>query len=270
MNDLIFLIRKIQKENPHLPYSVYSSHKEQRLFNVPIVKPLLIFVLDGVKNIGNTSETVCNVNNFIFLSNSPTVDMRNIPGQREYFAVLIEFEYQDFDIFKSKPKSQTSHVIGTVDDGLEKLLRQFVEWSLFAPPALWSFRRQEMLQYLYHLGHHQVSSMFEAPTLTQKLHTIFSENIAEEINTSVLCEKLAMSESTLRRKLSAENTHLQEIKDQIKLGHGLHLLQTTDTPIGHIASECGYQSQSRFTERFKQRFGLTPTALRNTRLNELG
>lgn len=32
----------------------------------------------------------------------------------------------------------------------------------------------------------------------------------------------------------------------------------------------GYQSQSRFGERFKRRFGLTPSALRRTRMNDPG
>jgi len=77
-----------------------------------------------------------------------------------------------------------------------------------------------------------------------------------------------MSESTLRRKLKAEGTSIQEIKDQTRMGFGLHLLQTTKKSISIIAQECGYQSQSRFTSRFKDRFGLTPTELRKTKLTE--
>ena len=77
-----------------------------------------------------------------------------------------------------------------------------------------------------------------------------------------------MSESTLRRKLKAEGTSLQEIKDQSRLGLGLHLLQTTQDPITLIAEKCGYQSQSRFTNRFKGRFGLTPSELRKTKMED--
>nr|WP_281358241.1 helix-turn-helix transcriptional regulator [Pseudoalteromonas caenipelagi] len=80
-----------------------------------------------------------------------------------------------------------------------------------------------------------------------------------------ICDSLAMSESTLRRKLKSEGTTVQTIKDRAKLGLGLHLLQSTDYTIGVISQICGYQSQSRFTERFKSRFGLTPTQLRNTK-----
>jgi AraC-like DNA-binding protein len=51
-----------------------------------------------------------------------------------------------------------------------------------------------------------------------------------------------------------------------KLGLGLHLLQTTLHSIVLIAEKCGYQSQSRFTDRFKGRFGLTPSELRKTKM----
>jgi AraC-like DNA-binding protein len=75
-----------------------------------------------------------------------------------------------------------------------------------------------------------------------------------------------MSESTLRRKLKLEGTSVQEVKDQARLGLGLHLLQTTRQPISLVAEKCGYLSQSRFTDRFKKRFGLTPSELRKTKM----
>lgn len=77
-----------------------------------------------------------------------------------------------------------------------------------------------------------------------------------------------MSESTLRRKLKSELTSVQEIKDKTRQGLALHLLQTTQYSIGIIAEKCGYQSQSRFTERFKKHFGLTPSDLRKTKMTE--
>jgi AraC-like DNA-binding protein len=72
----------------------------------------------------------------------------------------------------------------------------------------------------------------------------------------------------LRRKLKLEGTSVQDIKDQARLGLALHLLQTSSNSIGMIADKCGYQSQSRFTERFKKRFGLTPSELRKTKMTD--
>jgi len=44
-------------------------------------------------------------------------------------------------------------------------------------------------------------------------------------------------------------------------------LQTTELPINQIALDCGYQSPSRFSVRFRKRFGISPSAIR-TQSNE--
>lgn len=265
MNDLIQLAKNIIDTNEELPFSVYSSVKVQNILNVPIVKPLLIFVLDGEKNLGNDSEIVCPSGNFVFLSNSPTINMRNIPQDHEYFAVLIDFDNEDFGSIQLTSTINKEYCFGKINKVLEKSLEQFLEWSTFAPKEIWSMRKRELLQTLSHLGY-DIHSLLKTSSVADRIHDIIRANLGDDIHTDSFCEQLAMSESTLRRKLKAEGTSLQDLKDQIKLGHGLHLIQTTDKPIGLIADECGYQSQSRFTDRFKLRFGITPSNLRKTRM----
>jgi AraC-like DNA-binding protein len=268
MTNLINVIKAINTEDRSLPFAVYSSIKEQHLLNVPIVKPLFIAVLDGDKQLGKEGEIVCRAGDFIFLSDSPAINMRNIPKEKEYFALLIEFEYDDFIGIGPNTLSEQSFSVGEISIALEKCLQQFVEWSLFSPQAMWSLRRKEMLQLLYHLGYKDILSMALPHKLGQKIHAILSESPSVDIALSIICQQVAMSESTLRRRLIAEGTTIQEIKDQVKLGLGLHLLQTTNHSIVYIAEQCGYQSQSRFTSRFKGRFGLTPSALRKTKVTD--
>ncbi|PKI17881.1 AraC family transcriptional regulator [Colwellia sp. 12G3] len=265
MNNLINTIKAINTEDHTLPFAVYSSIKEQHLLNVPIVKPLFIAVLDGDKKLGKHGEIVCHAGDFIFLSDSPAINMRNIPKEKEYFALLIEFEYEDFIGIGPHTVSEQSFSIGEISTPLAKCLQQFVEWSLFSPQAMWSLRRKEILQLLYHLGYKDILSMAAPHKLGQKIHAILSEQPSVDLALATICQKVAMSESTLRRRLTAEGTTIQEIKDQVKLGLGLHLLQTSSHSIVYIAEQCGYQSQSRFTSRFKERFGLTPSALRKTK-----
>lgn len=270
MNGLIHSIKTTICQQSQLPFAVYSSLKEQRIFNVPIINPVLVVVLDGEKRLGKASDIICAAGSFIFLSNNPMLDMRNIPSEREYFALLIEFEQKDFAVFKSRPNTMQKYCVGTIEKSLQILLQQFIEWSAFAPPELWPIRRSEILQYLDFLGYHQIRAMAANVSLSQKVHDLVRVNLAEDLSSTELCARLAMSESTLRRKLQAEGTSVQDIKDHAKLGYGLHLLQTSLDSIGAIAERCGYQSQSRFSERFKQRFGLTPTELRKTKLQESG
>lgn len=267
MQSLISFINNLQN-NQSFPFFIYSSKKEQRLLNVPIVKPLFIAVLGGNKKLGKNSEINCHAGEFIFLSDSPSIDMRNIPVGEDYLALLIEFDYQDFDGFQISATNEKQYCIGEISLTLEKCLQQFIEYASWAPKELWYLRRKEIIQLLCYLGHKQILSMVSNPRVGHKLHNIIAAQPEIDITSQDISKKLAMSESTLRRKLKHEGTSLQEIKDQVKLGLGLHLLQTTLEPVGLIALKCGYHSQSRFTDRFKTRFGLTPSELRKTKMTD--
>lgn len=74
---------------------------------------------------------------------------------------------------------------------------------------------------------------------------------------------LAQSEATLRRRLAVEGTSLTELLGDTRMAMALTLLQTTTQPVAHIAAEVGYESPSRFSARFRQRFGFSPTSVRN-------
>jgi AraC-like DNA-binding protein len=276
MKNLIDTIKGSLSEGCPSAFSVYTSIKEQHLLNVPVVKPLFIAVLDGDKVLGNTGEIVCQAGDFIFLSDSPAINMRNIPKEKEYLALLIEFELDDFTGINVENSAKTDDIkvgqeaenfsIGKISKALEKCLQQFVEWSLYAPKPMWSSRKKELLQLLCYMGHPEIIAMAAPHKLAQRIHALLSKQPAADISLSTLCQQVAMSESTFRRKLTAEGTTLQEIKDQVKLGLGLHLLQTTNNSVVFIAEQCGYQSQSRFASRFKARFGLTPSELRKTKM----
>jgi AraC-like DNA-binding protein len=203
------------------------------------------------------------------LSDSPAINMRNIPKNSEYFALLIEFDDQDFYGLQNSTLNKQRHHIGQTTSVLEKCLHQFVQSALWAPKQLWGLRKREILELLCHMGHKQVLSMVGNTKLAHRLHDMFCAHgihAIQEITNEYIAKQLAMSDSTIRRKLNAEGTSIQEIKDQARLGLGLHLLQTTRQPISVIADKCGYQSQSRFTDRFRRRFGLTPSELRKTKM----
>jgi len=264
MKRLIDIASSVVASTQALPFAVYTSLEEQRIANVPVTKPMLICVLSGSKEIGGLESKECAAGSFIFLSNKPSMDLRNIPKGACYFALLIDFDYDDFSDLPLSTQGAADYFCGELSNPLEQFLYQFIEWSSISPPALWPLRKRELLHLLFHLGYHQVANVVEPLSLSHKLHNIIGSNVSKEFPMQELTSKLAMSESTLRRRLQEEGTSLQEIKDKIRLGYGLHLLQTGNDSIGHIAELCGYYSQSRFTEKFKLRFGLTPSDLRKT------
>jgi AraC-like DNA-binding protein len=266
MKSLLDIVKQVNASEQELPFSVYSSIKEQNLLNVPIAKPLLIVVLSGDKVLGQENKITCQAGDFIFLSDSPAVNMRNIPKNKAYYALLIDFDYEDIKGLESSISSKKNYLVGKTTMLLEQCLQQFVESALWAPTAIISLRKREIIELLIHLGHQDISSLLGTPMLKNRLHELFLLKGFTGLTTTIICDQLALSESTLRRKLKREGTSIQQIKDLARLGLGVHLLQTTEQPIGLISDACGYQSQSRFTERFKHRFGLTPTELRLTKM----
>jgi AraC-like DNA-binding protein len=268
MRDLLDSINGVISKGSELPFSVYTSVHEQTLLNVPIAKPLLIVVISGDKKLGKDSEFICHSGEFVFLSDSPAIDMRNIPKGNSYFALLIEFDYEDFNGIPGSARDKSEYFIGDTKPELEKCLQQFIECSSWASEKIISARKNEILLLLHDLGYKNVVSMAGNRQISYKLHKLFHKRQFQDVTTSYCCEHLAMSESTLRRKLKAEGTSLRDIKSRARLGLGLHLLQTTSESISLVSEKCGYQSQSRFTEQFKRHFGLTPSELRKTKVTD--
>jgi len=266
MKTLLCSIKKTLNENRELPFSVYTSFKEQKLLNVPIPKPLLIVVLNGDKELGQDETSVCHAGSFVFLSDSPAINMRNIPQDKDYYALVIEFNYQDFSGLQINRSSKQDYLIGETTPTLEQCLQQFVEISIHTPKEVWSLRKREIIELLCHMGHSDILSLLGTPKVKDKVHDLFVTQHFQELSIKYICSQLITSESTLRRKLKQEGTNVQEIKDKARLSFGFHLLQTTRHSIGLIAEKCGYQSQSRFTDKFKSLYGLTPSELRKTKM----
>jgi len=77
--------------------------------------------------------------------------------------------------------------------------------------------------------------------------------------------ELAVSEATLRRKLHAEGASFKMVLLDLRMVFALTFLQTTNWRVSDVAAAVGYTSQSRFAERFQERFGIHPSDLRKPR-----
>lgn len=102
----------------------------------------------------------------------------------------------------------------------------------------------------------------QSPQLSRRLMTILNTSPETGWTASQASSELAMSESTLRRKLKLEGLSFEHILLETRMHHALMLVQTTPWNMVQIADACGYKSVARFSERFKQRFGTTPARFR--------
>lgn len=71
-----------------------------------------------------------------------------------------------------------------------------------------------------------------------------------------------LSPSTLQRRLAEDNSSVSQCVREVRLETALGLLQTTQLQVSEIAVRCGYESHSRFSAAFRERFGFVPSHLR--------
>lgn len=77
-----------------------------------------------------------------------------------------------------------------------------------------------------------------------------------------LAQEFHLSESTLRRRLEQSGTTLAALVREVRLEIALGLLQTTTLPVGEVAQRCGWESHSRFSAAFLERWGVSPSVVR--------
>jgi len=94
-------------------------------------------------------------------------------------------------------------------------------------------------------------------SLKEKLSVLLSATPGDAHNLEDAATSLNMSRATLIRKLSAEQTSFREVLTEIRMGYALSLMQEGKALLD-VSLACGYQSQARFSARFKQQFQVTP------------
>jgi len=196
--------------------------------------------------------------------------------KQEYLAIALSFDSDTIRRFRDtyhahlREWNTTPHLHATAPPAMLVALQQWLQWCQQFPvdATLREHRRVEILLLLAQAGLASNLLKHENPSLRQQISRLLAQDTARNWQIRDVCEVLCTSESSLRRRLRAENSRFRDLLEEVRLATGLSLLQETYWPVGRIAQTVGYQSQSRFGERFKQRFGMTPTELRRTRFAE--
>lgn len=77
-------------------------------------------------------------------------------------------------------------------------------------------------------------------------------------------QALHLSPSALQRRLSAEGTSFQALKDQLRREVAIYRLHTSDVPLGKLAAELGFSDTAAFQRAFKGWTGLPPGSYRRS------
>jgi len=152
----------------------------------------------------------------------------------------------------------------------EKLLASIVNWlnwsrDFAASKIELRHRLMEILLILAEEGGAGNLLIESIDSISVKLRSVLALDPSRTWRAREACERLGLSVSSMQRKLREQDTSFRQVLEDVRLGRGLELVLNTDEQIGRIARSCGYESQSRFAERFRLRFSITPSELRLTR-----
>ncbi|WP_176960341.1 helix-turn-helix transcriptional regulator [Ensifer sp. YR511] len=100
-------------------------------------------------------------------------------------------------------------------------------------------------------------------SMSDRVRRVFGEDLSAKWLAPAVAKHLGVSEATLRRRLAVENTSFNSLLIDARMNRALTLLQVTDLPVTQIAFQIGYESASRFSARFRARFGCSPSAVRS-------
>lgn len=101
------------------------------------------------------------------------------------------------------------------------------------------------------------------PPWSQLVTDLLVGELGTDVSIGAVAAKLAVSERTLRRRLSDEGTSFRQIYNNTRLVIARELLETAGLTVQAAAWRVGYAEPAAFVRAFAKRFGRTPGSVRD-------
>lgn len=109
----------------------------------------------------------------------------------------------------------------------------------------------------------------ERSTTTQRLREELARDLQARPGLPALARRLAMSERTLRRRLTSEGSSFQELVEEVRERQARRFLKTTELTVEEISWRVGFASSSSFCQAFKRWTGLSPSEFRKQQVGRV-
>ena len=102
-------------------------------------------------------------------------------------------------------------------------------------------------------------------SLSRRIEQLLTHYATQKLPTAdVVASKLNMSPRTLHRKLTAERTSFQQLKDEYRKELAIHYVSRPELTIDAIAALMSFQDNSAFYRSFKKWTGMSPGQYRTS------
>lgn len=260
---------------------INGCQQAQAITKMAMSAPMLMFPIIGQKRIIAGRQIYdTQPGEILLLPKGVQCDVANIPeqGKSRFLGASLVFDRQTMELFGTaysgglKDWELTPKWKAAGSDEMYSLIADWITHDQNYPADLIQTRHRlvEILLVLARQGVAGNLLLSHSETLSERIKHHFKTDLSRDWSVQDLTNTLAMSERTLRRRLQIEKTGFRDLLEDARLNQGLEWVISSDMPIGQIAFECGYQSQSRFAERFRLRFSMSPTELRATQKQAIG
>lgn len=253
--------------------AAFRALDRQDLRTVPIPDAGLILVVEGRKELALDGRgALIPAGGAVALRAGADPDIGNIPdpARGRYQALALTFAAETLSAFARHypglaARADTGapwHVIAESADLAEAMIHA-ADGLLPRTGLSETAARHRLLEVLLVLA--EAGAAWPAPEAVgdaARLRMLLAAKPARPWTAADAAAALGVAGATLRRRLAAEGWCFRDLLAEVRLAHGLLLLQTTRLGVTEIALSCGYESPSRFARRFRDRFGVTPSHLR--------
>lgn len=279
MNDILHIIESLTSDAHH-PNGLsalnglgfISCANAVHIKHVPFYEPCLILVLSGRKMFFHAGKSItCDTGHVLAVPAPASFDLKNEPDARskQYRALIIPFAHdllerlgQAHNIAADGRLREAGILKFAPEDALMASIKHYL--TSLNDVRLRAHRLMEILLVLVSQNPELLAYAVHRKSWSQRVRAIIATDLAEAWGINDVCQRLATTESTLRRHLKQEKTGFRELISEMRLSTALMQLLQTSLPIYQIAYNCGYQSVSRFSSNFHKRFGLPPRAFRES------
>jgi AraC-like DNA-binding protein len=262
-------IRHMIAEKPGIGATGHITQATRLNFtSLTTTAPIIIIVRRGRKVIQSPGYTFeLQAGEAIAIAQGQVFDFENIPADDgDYEARWLVLDPVVVEAFGDPEKSEPvmpARLLGRMSDGLSHAFEQAVaalcdDGEL--PDAVVRHRVTELLAWLEASGFR--FSLAQPDSFAARIRRLVGRRPDHAWSSAEISSTLGVSDATLRRRLQEEGISLREVLTDIRMTHAMGLLQSSQMPVSAIAASSGFESQSRFAIRFRDRFGFPPSAIR--------
>ncbi|EDS91376.1 helix-turn-helix transcriptional regulator [Escherichia albertii NBRC 107761 = DSM 17582] len=257
------------KGRANLRIEEIRMHKRHEIHRVKPIMPALCRIRQGTKIINwETHSLTVDNNQIVLFPSGYEFYIANYPEAGLYLAEMLYLPIDLMERFRNiyAVTPLARHTTGLCIPQNPELIYCWEQLRTSVSRGF-STQLQEHLAMgvLLSLGVNNVNYLFLSDSkqpLINRCYNLLVSDPGAKWTADKVARHLYISVSTLHRRLANEGVSFQSILDDVRLNNALSTIQTTLKPISEIARENGYKCPSRFTERFHNRFKITPRELR--------